>query len=114
MYDHRDKCPEDGTNPQDKSYQTVINPGFFRLLSFRGGGRGILVLRREYNGWQGCSPSGGGRGVCGTVLLKHVYINHPNQNSCFLVKKTRPQMLGQGQIQDLSEGGGQEFLGTKN
>ena len=26
----------------------------------------------------------------------------------------RPPMLGQGQIQDLSGGGGQEFLGTKN
>ena len=73
-------CLEDGTNPQDKPYESVIN-FVFRLLSFRGGGRGLLVCREE-NRWRGCGPSGGGRGVCGTVLLQHVYINHPNQNSC--------------------------------
>lgn len=82
MHYHRDKCPEDGTNPQDKPYQPVINP-VFRLLSFRGGGRGLLV-RREENRWRGCGPSGGGRGVCGTVLLNHMYISiiQTKKNSC--------------------------------
>ena len=60
LYAHRDNCPEDGTNPQDKTYETVINFSFMLLLSVRGGGRGLLVPREDDYRLIGCGPSGGG------------------------------------------------------
>ena len=52
------------------------------FLSVRGGGRGLLVPREDNHRRIGCGPSGGGRGVCGTVLLKHVYILVSSCCSC--------------------------------